>query len=228
MRDLLAVGCRILSDQEHDHFHLGHVSARVAAGADRFWVKAGGIGLGEVGPASFVLLDLDGNRLAGDGSLHHEMPIHGEIYRRRPDVGAIVHTHPFYSAALAATAADFRVVSQDSLPFAPRPAHYDSALLIVTPEQGREVAQTLGDGCLVLLRNHGIVAAGANIEEAVYLAVAFERSVRLQHVAAGLGEVREIAPDEIADMTAGFAASQADRSRMVFAYLRRRLRDAGD
>ena len=221
VREQLAVACRILSAEGHEHFQLGHVSAREAPGADRFWIKAAGLGLGEVTSADLVQLDLDGNRLAGDRPVHQEVFVHTEIYRRRADVLAVVHTHPFHVAALAATDAELRMVSQDSVPFAPRPARYDSALLIVTPEQGRAVAEALGDGSVVILRNHGIVVADASIEGVVFLAVSLERSVRMQHAAAVLGEVRDIAPDEVAELSRELGPSHAARARGVFEYLRR-------
>ncbi len=227
LREQLAVACRILSAEGHEHFQLGHMSAREATGADRFWLKPAGLGLGEVRPEDLLLLDLEGNRLAGDRPVHVEVFVHTEIYRRRPDVLAVVHTHPFHVAALAATDAELRMVSQDSVPFAPRPARYDSALLIVKPEQGRAVADALGEGPVVILRNHGIVVADASIEGAVFLAVSLERSARLQHAAAVLGEVREIAPDEVAQLNRQLGPGHAARAKGVFEYLRRSLREPG-
>jgi L-fuculose-phosphate aldolase len=226
VRDLLAIGCRILAGEGHEHFQFGHASARESAAADRFWVKPADIGLHEVRSRDLVLVGLEGDRLAGDRPLHTELPIHSEIYRRRPDVAAVVHTHPFHAAALAASSADFRVVSQDSLPFGAGPARLDSALLVVTPEQGRAVADALADGPVVLLRNHGIVVAGRSVEEAVYLAVAFERSVRLQHAAAALGEVREIPPNEVEELGRQLGLGRPERARSIFEYLRRTLGEA--
>jgi L-fuculose-phosphate aldolase len=227
VREVLATAGRILADQGQEHFQFGHVSAREAPGAERFWVKPSDLGLGEVRASDLVLLDLDGNRLAGDGPLHNEMPIHAEVYRRRPGVGAVVHTHPFHTAALAASSAEFGIVSQDSLPFAPAPALYDSALLIVTRERGAAVAEALGGGPAVVLRNHGIVVADATVEGATVLAVTFERSVRTQHAAAILGEIREIEPAEVEEMRGEHwtPEAQAARAVSVFAYLRRQLED---
>lgn len=223
VREQLAVACRILSAEGHEHLQLGHVSAREAAGADRFWIKPAGLSLGEVTSGDMILLDLDGNRLEGDRPVHREVFVHTEIYRRRPDVLAVVHTHPFHVAALAATGAEFRIVSQDSISFAPRPARYESALLIITPEQGQAVADALADGSAVILRNHGIVVADATIEGAVFLAVSLERSVRLQHAAAVLGEVRDIAPDEVAELRRQLGPVQAARARGIFEHLSRSI-----
>jgi L-fuculose-phosphate aldolase len=226
-RELLVDACRILQAEGHEHFHLGHASLRDGPGSDRFWVKRSGIGLGEVTIEDLVLLDLDGHRIAGDGSLHQELPLHGEIYRQRADVGAIVHTHPPYASALAATEAPFRLVGQDSLPFASGLPRYESARTITTAEQGRAVAQAVGDGPLVLLRNHGITVVGGTIQEAVYLAVAFERSVRIQTIAATLGTIREIPADEITALAAELDPAGSGRAAATFEYLRRTRVDRG-
>ena len=221
-RDLIAAACRILFHEGQEHLYLGHVSARPEAGADRFWIKPTGMGLGEVTADDLVLVDLDGNRLAGEQPLHHELPIHAEIYRRRPDVMAVVHTHPLHASALAASNGTVRMVSQDSVPFAAGVGWYDSAELVVTPGQGAAMAEALGDRALVVLRNHGFAAADGSVEGAVVLAVGFERSLRVQLLAAQLGEVVEIRPDELASMVDYFARSYGNRTRITFEYLRRR------
>lgn len=222
LRGLVVAACRILFHEGHEHLYLGHVSARAEPGADRFWVKPTGMGLGDVTADDLVLVDLDGRRLAGDRPLHHELPIHSEIYRRRADVMAVIHTHPLHASALAASRGRVLMVSQDSVPFAAGVGWYDSAELVVTAEQGQRVADSLGDRPLVLLRNHGIAVADASVEGAVCLAVGIERSVKVQLAAATLGEVVEIAPDELEAMTRYFASSYANRTRLTFDYLRHR------
>jgi L-fuculose-phosphate aldolase len=224
VRDRVAAACQVLYAYGHEHFYLGHVSGREAPGSDRFWVKPTGIGLGEVEPDDLVLLDLAGERIEGSRPIHHEMPIHAEIYRARPDVQCVVHTHPFNAAAFAASTADFRMVSQDSVLFANGFGRYDSAVLVVTPMQGRALAEALGAHQLVVLRNHGIAAVDATIEGATFLAVSYDRSIRLQAAAAALGAVREIPPDEVQEMNDYFAASYGGRIEVTFEYLLRQAK----
>jgi L-fuculose-phosphate aldolase len=224
VRERVAAACQVLYAYGHEHFYLGHVSARETSGGDRFWVKPTGMGLGEIEPDDLVLLDLDGQRIAGSRPIHHEMPIHAEIYRARPDVQCVVHTHPFNAAAFAASTAEFRMVSQDSVLFADGFGWYDSAVLVVTPKQGRAVAEALGQHQLVALRNHGIAAVDATIEGATFLAVSYDRSIRLQAAAAALGPVREIAPDEVREMNDYFAASYGGRVEVTFEYLLRQAK----
>ena len=95
--DRLARGCRILELEGHGDMTLGHLSLRDPAGRG-FWMKRNRIGLGEVlGPDDFVLVDWDGNKIAGDGGRHSEWPIHSEIFRARADVVVVAHTHPFHA-----------------------------------------------------------------------------------------------------------------------------------
>ena len=94
--DELARACRILEMEGHGDMTLGHLSLRDPEGRG-FWLKRNRIGLGEVmGAGDFVLVDWDGQQLAGSGGRHSEWPIHSEILRMRPDVHVVAHTHtPF-------------------------------------------------------------------------------------------------------------------------------------
>jgi L-fuculose-phosphate aldolase len=221
LRGRAAEACRILAANRQEHFYLGHVSVREAPHSDRYWIKPTGIGLGEVVPDDLVLVDLNGQRVSGTRPLHHELPIHSEIYRRRPDVNCVVHTHPFYSAAFAAAAADFRMVSQDSVLFAEGVGSYDSAILVVTVDQGRRLAEALGSHWLVVMRNHGITAVAETVERATFLAVSFDRSLQIQAAAASFGSLSEISPDEVIAMNDYFRGSYGGREEATFAYLLR-------
>lgn len=200
---------------------LGHVSAR-ASDPDTYWVKPGPIGLAEVSRETLVRVDLDGHRLEGDGPLHGELPIHAEIYRRRPDVGCVVHTHPLVVAAFSASDASFKLVGQDSVPFLDGVPAYDSPLLVVTPDRGRAVADSLGEKAAVIMRNHGLTVAAASIERAVVLAVMLERSLRIQVAAAALGTVLPMSADEARTMADEFESYAPGRIMATWAYLGRR------
>lgn len=219
LRADLAEACRILAAEGHEHFDLGHASARSAV-VDGFWVKPAGLRLAEVTAADLVLLDLDCRLLAGDGSLHAEVPIHAEIYRRRTDVRAVIHTHPFNTAAFAASSAPFEMVGQDSVPFAAGVSHFDSPQLVTTPGIGAAVADALGRGVVVVLRNHGLAVVGNTIEAAVVLAVSFERSLAIQIAAAHLGRVVPMSADEAAALAQSLDDSGPERTARLYRALR--------
>jgi ribulose-5-phosphate 4-epimerase/fuculose-1-phosphate aldolase len=206
LRELVAAACRVLQNEGQEHFNLGHVSAR-EPGGDRVVVKPSGLGLGEVTANDLVVSDFDGRKVEGELPLHGEMPIHLEIYRRRPDVMCVVHTHPLHVGALSASEARFEMLSQDSILFAKGVGYYPSARLVVTPEQGRALAECLGDLRAVVLKNHGIAIAGRSVQEAAVLALSFDRSVRLQLAAAQLGSLNPISPEEVKAMSDSFERS---------------------
>src|SRR5215207_10307258 len=89
LREQVAWSGRILALAGHGDYTLGHVSAR-AAGGRHILMKPNGLGLEEVTPADVLALDLDGTRLSGEGPIHLEYVLHIEIYKARPDVGAVV------------------------------------------------------------------------------------------------------------------------------------------
>lgn len=223
LRLLVSQACRVLYAQGQEHFYLGHVSAR-APGSERIWIKPTGLGLGEIRPDDVQACDLDGRQLTEGRPLHHEIPIHTEIYRRRPDVNCVVHTHPFHAAAYASAAADFKFVSQDSVLFADGVGFYPSAPLVVTPEQGRGVAEALGSRKVVVLKNHGIAAVGSDVANAVFLALSFDRSLRMQLTAGQFGPVAAMTDDEVREMNEYFDRSYGGRLEATWSYL---LRMAG-
>lgn len=223
LRQLVVDACHILYNEGQEHFHLGHVSAR-EPGSSLIAVKPSGIGLGEVGGEDLALMTIDGEKLDGPLPLHHEMPIHTEVYRRRPDVTCVVHTHPFHAAALSAAAAELQMVSQDSVLFAEGVGRYPSAVLVVTPEQGRRMAECLGDRKLVVLKNHGIAVAAPSVQDATFLAVSFDRSIRMQLAARQLGEIDPIPPEQVREMNAYFGGSYQGRIETTWQYLLRMAR----
>jgi len=184
----LALACRILAMQGHNDMIYGHVSVRTE-NPDQYWIKGSGIGLEEATADDMVLIDFDGNTLAGKRKRHNEFPIHSEVYRNNPGIHCVIHTHPTYSTIIASSDNSILPITNLSCAFYP-PAidkFEESSDLIVTPAQGISVAKLLGAHQIVLLRNHGIVVAGPNIEETCIRGVLLEHSAKTQVKAASMG-----------------------------------------
>jgi L-fuculose-phosphate aldolase len=197
----VAWACRILADEGYQDLTLGHVSARDAGRRDRIWIKRKGVTLAEVGPGDVIEFELDSDLREASGDMHLEAVLHSEVYRRRDDVGAIVHGHPPYATAFAATDADLLHLTHDAVMFDRGLAVYEGDPdLITEPEQGSDVADALGDRSVVLLRNHGVLVAHRDLAWMVLAAVTLERAVRLQSIAATLGGPRPIEPPLVDDL----------------------------
>jgi L-fuculose-phosphate aldolase len=177
----VALGCRILDLEEQGDLIWGHVSARDPDGRG-IWMKGAGRGFDEVGPEHVLLVSWDGEVLEGDGRRHVEYPIHTELLRARPDVGAVVHTHAPWSVAFAATGQPLRPVSHEGTLFVPPDVarFTETGDLIVSRELGASVAATVGGRNAALLVHHGIVCCGADVKSAVMTAVFLERACRTQ------------------------------------------------
>lgn len=197
-REQVAWACRILAMGDHGDYTLGHVSARSADG-QHVLMKRYGLGLEEVTPDDVLTLDLDGTRLAGDGRVHLEYVLHTEIYKVRPDVLSVIHTHPPYATALGATDANLELLNHDAVLFRDGLAYFDStAELIMSPEQGAAVAASLGQRRVVVMRGHGVIVTGESVPWATYAALTLERVLRIQAIARSLGNLTPMSP-EMAD-----------------------------
>jgi L-fuculose-phosphate aldolase len=196
VREQVAWACRILALEGFSDLTLGHVSAR-PTGGDAVFIKRKGLTLDEVGPEDVVEVD------DPSAALHLETVIHTEIYASRPDVGAIVHAHPPYATAFGATTAELELLTHDAVLFADGVAYFEeTSELITDEEQARAVAEALGHRRAVLLRNHGVVVADADVRWAVLSAITLERAVKLQAIATSLGSLRPIPRDDAERMRA--------------------------
>ena len=152
-----ARACRILDMEGHGDMTLGHLSVREAGGRG-FWMKRNQIGLGEVlGADDFVLVDWDGQQIAGSGGRHSEWPIHSEIFRARADVNVVVHTHPFYASVFSAATEPLQPYTLDADQFTDVPRHEADVALITLKSEGEAIARSLGQNFAMLLGNHGVV-----------------------------------------------------------------------
>lgn len=174
----LARSCRILEMEGHGDMSLGHLSLRDPEGRG-FWVKRNAFGLGEiVGPDDFVLLDMDGKKIGGEGGRHSEWPIHSEVLRSRPDVNVVGHTHPTYASVFSASSERLLPYTLDADYFTHVPRHEADVALITTKSEGQDLAKALADGFVVLMANHGITFAGTCVEHATCVGVFFEKACK--------------------------------------------------
>lgn len=184
LRRKLAYACRILAANGQNDAIYGHVTHRLP-GADNFWMKPAALGLDEITPETLIRMNLDGEVLEGDFPRHVEYPIHTEVFRARPEITCVIHTHPLYSIAFAATEQPLRALSHEGCMFTPPdvPRFTLTANLIVTRQLGEAVATTLGEASACYLVNHGIVVASETIERAVVAALNLERASQIQLLA---------------------------------------------
>lgn len=196
----------------------GHVSARTAPGADSFLLSRN-LAPGSVTPSDLLVHHLDGQS-EDPRTPYLERFIHAEIYRHRPDVLAVVHSHSPSVIPFGVSDTPLRpLVHMAGFLAAERTPIYEisdhagdaSDLLITSPRLGASLATTLGGGAVALMRGHGSVTAGPTLMDVVYRAVYTEVNARIQLQALTLGTPRYLSAGEAkaADQTVGAQARRA-------------------
>lgn len=158
----------------------GNVSCRVP-GQDRVLIKATGLSLGQLTARHVLLLDLEGN-VVEESELRpsKERLFHLEVYRRRPDVGAVVHLHPPYALVFAAAGQVPPLYTGAARTF----LGGRLSLVPPAPSGSRELAEAVGEALgspgmrAAILAEHGTVTVGADLEEALYLSEYLEDACR--------------------------------------------------
>lgn len=187
----------------------GHVSARHDRSPDHFLLSRN-MAPGLVRRDDVVTFDLEGAALdAGGRRVYLERFIHAEIYRVRPDVQAVVHSHSPSVIPFGVTQQPLRPVfhmcgflGDGTTLFEIRDVAGDTDMLISDGRLGAALATTLGAGTTVLMRGHGSTVVGASIEQAVYRAIYAEVNARLQIQARQLGDVTYLSAGEAANAAA--------------------------
>ncbi|MBE3201443.1 MULTISPECIES: class II aldolase/adducin family protein [Parafrankia] len=213
---LVATACRVLAADGQDHFCFGHVSARGADGG--LFVKAVGPSLARVTTARVAEISPDGSLRTPGLRLHEETALHQAVYAARPDVGAVVHTHPLavQSATTLGPLPD-GVFSQDEVPFAAGLAWYDDADLVADTARAQGFATCLGGARGALLRAHGLVTVGADVAEATALALLLHRAVSVRLAAMAVGRPRPLPPVTLDRLRGAFEAGHRGRMTAIWA-----------
>jgi L-fuculose-phosphate aldolase len=193
-----AAVCRMAQRMYHAHLvrgTSGNVSMRVPA-SEYLAVTPSGMAYEALTPEDIVVIDLAGRVVAGTRRPSSESPMHRAIYRQRPDVHGVVHTHSIYATAFACLGEPMPVITTElaalvggSVPVAP----YAQA---GTEAFAQVVVDTLQDGAACLLQSHGVLGVGASLEEAYAVAEGLEEAAQVLFIARQLGQPRALPAGE--------------------------------
>lgn len=203
-RETIATACRILAMLGLVRETTGHVSARIDD--RRMLLRCRGkseAGLVLTQAEAVQSVNFDGTELerAGEYETPTELPIHGEIYKARPDVHAVVHAHPRASMICSIAHLELRPIfgaydpnsmylAADGVPIFPRSALIRDAAL------GQQLVASLDSKSVCLMYGHGIVAVGASIEEATIKAIQLETLASITLECAKAGSVPDVISEE--------------------------------
>lgn len=185
LREELTHYCRVAYQRQLVSGTGGNLSARLP-GTDRVLITPSAVSLRECTPDDFILVDLDGEKVAGRADLvaSKEVFLHTAVYAARPDVQAISHLHPPYcilfavrnrQIPLVTITAEVRLGATPVVPEAPSGSRRLADLV-------RDTVLAWPDARLVLLERHGVLAIGATLRDTIDVADLGEDTARVAHL----------------------------------------------
>jgi ribulose-5-phosphate 4-epimerase/fuculose-1-phosphate aldolase len=199
LRRELADVCRVLF-RLHLVDYMGHPSVRIP-GTDRVLIKPRHSELiraqDQIQPEDMALIDLEGRHLAGDHPPPGERFIHTAIYRARPDVQAVVHTHQPMATVMSIAEVPIQPILHVEGELVERPAPmWPHAMLVTDADLGAQLAAALGDHRVVLLQGHGVASVAATLAEAALQAIHLEHLAEAMWRVLAIGRQPRVIPSE--------------------------------
>ena len=174
----------------------GHVSVYQPATKRVFITPGMGSDKGSLRAENMVTADLDGKPLEGKEGPPVEWPIHTALHGAREDALAVAHLHTPYATLFAIAKREFQPVTLQGAIFSDGVPLYPQAQLITTPARGESLLKVIGDKRAALLRGHGIVVVGKNLQEVLFASLVLEDDAKKTMQAATLGEIGTMSQEE--------------------------------
>ncbi len=175
----------------------GNVSVRPGT-EEILVITPSGMDYAGLGHADMVALDFSGRVLKGERKPSSEYRLHCKIYRERPDVLAIVHTHSVFASAFAAARTPIPVITEELAQINGGPVKVADYHLPGTPELAQSCTRALGSRSAVLLANHGLVGTAPTLAEALKVCQIVEKTAQITLYAKGLGAFQELSAKDTA------------------------------
>ena len=161
-------------------------------------IKPSGVPFEELTPENQVIVDLEGNVIEGTLKPSSDIHAHLYVYRHRPDVMGVVHTHSNYATAFAALGQPIPVYLTAIADEFGGPIPVGGYAKVGNDEIGREIIRSIGHSPAILMKNHGVFTVGPTPTAAVKAAVMTEDVARTVWLALQLGQPEELPEQEVA------------------------------
>ncbi|KAF2250922.1 class II aldolase/adducin domain-containing protein [Trematosphaeria pertusa] len=198
----LAAAYRVFAERGFDEGVAGHISVRDPVWTDHFWLNPLSTHFSQIRVSDLILVNEAGEVVQGDQPINAAaFAIHSAIHQARPDVHAACHAHSVYGKAFSAFGRELDMITQDSLRFYKSHGVYQQfGGVVLASEEGRRIAEALGNGKAAILQNHGILTVGHSVDEAAFWFLSLDKTCQAQLLvdaaAAGRGHKPQIIPDE--------------------------------
>jgi len=175
----------------------GNISIRTPDKADHFLITPSGIRKDMLKPEDIIVIDDNGNVIEGAHKPSIEMRLHLSIYKARPDISAVIHAHTIYSSAFAVARMDIPPLIEEYVVQIGGGVKVSKFARAGSEALAKNIVNALGHRKAALVANHGVVACGKNLEDAVTILFAVEKMAMLYILARTIGEPHVLPPDVV-------------------------------
>jgi ribulose-5-phosphate 4-epimerase/fuculose-1-phosphate aldolase len=168
----------------------GHITVRDPERSDWFWVNPFGMHFSHIRASDLVLVNDAGEVIEGDHPVNTAaFAIHSRVHAARPDAVAAAHAHSLYGKAWSSLGRRLDPITQDACAFYDDHGLFDDFTGVVyETAEGDRIAQALGKGKALIVRNHGLLTVGESVDEAAWYFITMERSCQVQLLAEAAGK----------------------------------------
>ena len=149
-------------------------------------------------PEDIVIVDYDVDVIEGDAVPSSESLTHVAVYKARSDISAVIHTHSIYASVLAVAGVPLPPILDELVAYLGGPVEVAEYGFPSSEDLGEKVIQAMGERNAVFIRNHGVLAAGRDMPDALRACELVERAAQIYIQARALGSVRTL-PSEVVE-----------------------------
>lgn len=184
-----------------DDLIYGHISVRLPEQPDCYLINPFGLLFSEITPENLLKVNIDGQIVCDNLSSNKYNPggenLHHTIYKHRPDVNSVVHLHTHYGVALSALKEGLLPLSQHACHFYGRIAYHDYEGILIEKSEQKKLLHDLGNKNIMVLRNHGLLTSGQNLQEAFCTMYMLEKAAKFQMTILASGKELTIPSQEV-------------------------------
>jgi ribulose-5-phosphate 4-epimerase/fuculose-1-phosphate aldolase len=200
----LAAAYRMVAHYGWTNLVNNHISMRVPGTEDQFLINPYGLLYEQITASCLVKIDLDGNILQNTPYQINRagFVIHSSIHMARKDLHCVIHTHTVAGQAVSALDCGLLPLNQGAMRFYNRIGYHDFEGIARDTDEGDRLIRDLGKHKCLVLKNHGLITAGANVGEAFHLLYHLEKTCETQMLLLASSQKWSVPPPEVCERTA--------------------------
>lgn len=196
LKELVCMQNKALAENGLVMWTSGNVSARDPQ-TNYVVIKPSGVLFSDLTPESLVVVDLEGRVIEGTYKPSVDTKSHLYVYRHRPDIGGIVHTHSPYATSFAIAGQGLDIYTTTSAAVFGGPIPISDFVTIGEEEIGKQIVDKIGSREAILIRNHGVFTIGMNSEKALKNAIVLEETAQSVHYALCRGSLKPLSEETV-------------------------------